>query len=560
MQSLVSPGAQDPVTLEDVSKLGWVDRLLRLTRGGSADQPVEGLVLSGGGSRASFHIGALRYLYDNCEITPKSFVGTSAGSIVAAMLAQSSDHDGQLAALRVLEDHWLAMTGPEEMYAEQSWFTRLRQQWDDIAQAIPETDDADSIFVDANAPDAESVVKEALNADPSTDVEFSLSMLWGLIGSLGRIGRAGASLASSLRGAELAASAYRPGPIVYRLLFESGFSKQDVRASGVDLRLAFVGLNSGELCFMRQDGVIVDASNQPVSDSEYDLALGIWASCAIPGVFRPVKLGDELFVDGGVRDNVPVSMSVTNLGVTQPYVISATPPGMAEPEFAPRDMVSVMARSLAILMNEAVRDEIAWARQAGAIIIEPLIDVHGSLTVEPGLLQINRDYGWMRAAKAMTDWTEAKQQHGTGEESSSGWPWSPHDDAARGDESAVADTTGIVDTITEARLALYRLVTAPEPPPAAPPNSGGVGGLVSGLAGRLTGNSPETTETTPSVVETAADPAKKTADEITQARQRLKALIAEADPALLPEGAQLWPDEDWPRTPPHDSPTVVWGA
>lgn len=40
-----------------------------------------GLVLSGGGARASFQVGALRYLYDEVGITPSVITGTSAGSI-----------------------------------------------------------------------------------------------------------------------------------------------------------------------------------------------------------------------------------------------------------------------------------------------------------------------------------------------------------------------------------------------------------------------------------------------------------------------------------------------
>jgi len=455
-----------------VSKRNWFERLWPLGHGDDADR-VEGLVLSGGGSRASFHIGALRYLYDNCHIAPTSIVSTSAGSIIGAMLAQSLDPEHQSAMLRVLESYWLAMSGPEAMFAEQSWFTRLREHWDQLAEVIPEPAASDPTFVDGSQADAETVVKDALEFDPSSEgTEFSLSLLWQMVSSLGRIGRAGAGLASTLRGAERAASAYRPGPIVYQLLFESGFSPAAVQASGAQLRMAFVGLKSGELRFMRQDGVIVDTEDKPIADTPYDLSLGVWASCAIPGVFRPVKLGDELYVDGGVRENVPVEMCVSKLGVTKPYVIVATPPGVSPDDFQSADMLSVMMRSFSILLDEAIRDEVAWARQAGATVIEPEIDVHGSLTVERGLLQINRDYGWMRAAEEIT---------GAG--------------------------TGVTRPIVEARLDLYRLVG----PAAAEPTTGGTS-------------------------------SKRAA---AKARARLRTLITEADPALLPEGYQSWPDETW---------------
>ena len=60
-------------------------------------------VLSGGGSRASFQLGALDYLYRHDEqFTPTIFVGASAGSILASTLAQSADRDVQQEYLRLL--------------------------------------------------------------------------------------------------------------------------------------------------------------------------------------------------------------------------------------------------------------------------------------------------------------------------------------------------------------------------------------------------------------------------------------------------------------------------
>ena len=423
-------------------------------------------MLSGGGSRASFHIGALRYLYDVCQISPTKIVGTSAGAIVGAMLAQSLDPAEQARHLEVLEDYWLGMTGPDEMFVEQSWFTKLREQWDQFTATMPEHAGAEPVFVDANTDDPEGLVLDTLESDPSTESgDFSLSGVWQLLGMIGRMSLVGPGLAASLRGAGRAASAYRPGPIVHRLLFESGFSAQRVAGSGMTLRLALVGLNSGALRFMRQDGIIVDSEDRPVADAPFDLSLGVWASCAIPGVFRPVKLGDELYVDGGVRDNVPIHAMVANLGATSPYVIACLPAGVAWEDYANKDVVSLMGRSFAILLDETNRDEIAWSRQMGATVIEPLIDVHGSLDVEPGLLRINRDYGWMRAAEEVTG-------------------------------AAPGATGGII----EARLAMYRLLTGPD----AAPKS-----------------------------------------EIEAVRRQLRTLIASADPALLPEGCQDWPEETW---------------
>lgn len=87
---------------------------------------VVGLVLSGGGARSSFQVGALRYLYDEVGITPSVMTGTSAGSILASVLAQRGDHEGQRAALAELERIWLGMTDSSDMFTPYPWFARLR--------------------------------------------------------------------------------------------------------------------------------------------------------------------------------------------------------------------------------------------------------------------------------------------------------------------------------------------------------------------------------------------------------------------------------------------------
>ncbi|MCL2783215.1 MAG: patatin-like phospholipase family protein [Propionibacteriaceae bacterium] len=391
----------------------WFNRLLQLSHRAEHTEPpqVQGLVLSGGGSRASFHIGALRYLYSQAHIAPTCIVGTSAGSIVAAMLAQSLAPSDQAENLSQLEQLWMAMESSDDMFVEQAWFTRLRAQWDDIAALVVQhgghTDEQPTDKVVDATGDPMELVHHAMEDDPSLDMTISPGVLWQLLGSLPRIGRAGAGLAATVRGAERAASAYRPGPIVNRLLFESGFQSARVAKSGVRLRIAFVDLNSGTLRFMREDGIIVDRDDQPVGHASHDLTLGVWASCAIPGVFRPVKLGNEVYVDGGARESVPVEMAVTNLGVTRPYVIAVDPPGVEPGDFTDKDVVAVMLRVSSIILDETFQDEVEWARAAGACVIEPRLSVHSALTVEPTLLRINRDYGWMCAAEEIINATSA---------------------------------------------------------------------------------------------------------------------------------------------------------
>ena len=75
-----------------------MQRRLRWTRRRKARTPVTGLVLSGGGARAGFQVGALRYLCDRVSISPSVITGTSAGAILGTLLAQGDSREELLGA------------------------------------------------------------------------------------------------------------------------------------------------------------------------------------------------------------------------------------------------------------------------------------------------------------------------------------------------------------------------------------------------------------------------------------------------------------------------------
>lgn len=50
------------------------------------------------------------------------------------------------------------------------------------------------------------------------------------------------------------------------------------------------------------------------------LVPAVMASCAVPGLFPPVRVGDEHYVDGGLVNSIPVSRAV-DLGATTVYVL-----------------------------------------------------------------------------------------------------------------------------------------------------------------------------------------------------------------------------------------------
>lgn len=67
----------------------------------------------------------------------------------------------------------------------------------------------------------------------------------------------------------------------------------------------------------------VAASIERAAEHWFDrgpLADVILASCSVPGILPPVKIGDEHFIDGGIVNSIPVSRAVS-LGARKIYVL-----------------------------------------------------------------------------------------------------------------------------------------------------------------------------------------------------------------------------------------------
>ncbi len=166
--------------------------------------------------------------------------------------------------------------------------------------------------------------------------------------------------------------------------------------------MAMVGLESGALRFMTENGALLDRHGRVFDAGPHPLATGVLASCSIPAVFRPVPLGAETYVDGGVRENLPAEFAIEDMGADRTYVISSKGLGLpARPSMREADLFAIVMRSTEILIDETARDELKYAARTDAIVIQPELDVHGAMSVHPGLIAISIDYGWFRAAEAV---------------------------------------------------------------------------------------------------------------------------------------------------------------
>ena len=370
------------------------------------------IALAGGGARASFQIGALAYLYDYEEIRPDIFTGTSAGAILSSALAQYSDPESQREALRHVEEIWSNMHSSSDMFEELAWFSKLRTHlptWMKVVSLRQEshrrslTQSIQAAFSDMFGKKEEAQVAASTEVKAVSPIE-TLTTLW-------EGARATTDLQQIIRGFGSEASAFRPGPVVQKLLAPEVFDPLRLAASSVTLRISVVGLESGKLRYVTGRGELRDVNDQPLELPGVDFVEAITASCAIPGMFPPVELGGEHYVDGGIRANLPTDIAYS-LGAGRVIAIVSGAEGPSAVEsFSGGDLLEILMRSSAGIMPDELENlQIRLARAQGATVIEPVIDVHDTLTVDPGLIAIATDYGWMRAQDVMTGADEPTQQ------------------------------------------------------------------------------------------------------------------------------------------------------
>lgn len=422
------------------------------------------IVLSGGGAKGDFEVGALRYLY-NQNIRPDILCATSVGSINAIKLAEGEDPANPQQGLAGLEAIWESLRQNSDMYLEEEWLYHPK-----MSPKVRDYLTGRSTKLGINAPSSMSAFG---------DLQKVVEILGGLIFLLDE----GAELLQSLNLMNNARSLYNLRPIEDKLNSELDFNKINAwAAQGHKLRLAMVSLETGRLRYATETGAVIERNGKPVPDKHQipaacqtfaaeaqgleddiqalqgdlqdaappqksaivqaikakqqqlkairnqladclshnesvslvldDLRPAVLASATIPGVFPAVVLGGETYVDGGVRDILPLQEAV-NLGASTIYAISASAQELDSScgqnphtgNYTSARMLEIVTRSLTdIVINEVALDDKNFRSHGGSgpipevLFIEPDIDLHDVTTVDPGLIQIARDYGFMRAA------------------------------------------------------------------------------------------------------------------------------------------------------------------
>lgn len=109
-------------------------------------------------------------------------------------------------------------------------------------------------------------------------------------------------------------------------------------------------------------------SGKRIVINEGSVARAVRASCAIPGIFSPVKIGEKLLVDGGVLQRVPASV-VREMGAD---LVIAVDVGVDVGDYSIDSIFDVLSRSLDIMSQEIHR---AQSRGADLVIAPEVSDI-----------------------------------------------------------------------------------------------------------------------------------------------------------------------------------------
>lgn len=457
-------------------------------------------VLSGGGAKGSFQVGALRFLYTR-GVAPDIICGCSVGAINGVKLAEGEGEPTQ--GMRGLERLWLGLRTNDDMFRREDWLNQAHPLVRDTIEHPDGGGNAGLSFAEGDYS-----AWGDLACLPQTIERVSVAVVGALAANEVR------------RNLELIATAqavYNLDPIAWKL---RGDQQRNIPKSldtnlvqawantGRKLRLATVSLEAGTLRYVTEHGQLLERDNYtpvtlptqlssacaPIKDeidqlvseraswqgdlaeavgsqkaaiaahirlltaqiaertaalrecrrlnpaprrpAQVDLPTGVLASASIPALFRPVTMEGETYVDGGIREVLPLQAAV-DLGATVIYAIDASRPDVVPAaSFKGAQMFTLLGRALADLaINEVARDDQTPLRQGGRAIIsiQPSFDVHEMTRIEPGLIRVAMGYGYMRASDAIDgatleergrqDWVEDALPSGAVPQGDEPWTW-----------------------------------------------------------------------------------------------------------------------------------------
>lgn len=356
--------------------------------------------LAGGGTKGAFEAGAIQYAVEELGLRPDVITATSAGAIVGAVLAQARTKEEMRRRSAELRTDVMAMSRTDVVFGKQPWLAAL--EGTALGALVDE-----ALAQRARPPVPGEAVVDGASVSRRSRIQ---RVAWPLARSLHRLPQA----AAGLRGAANSLLTLDPLELALRQGGPTGICPIDpalIARPGMELRIAVTALGAGVLRYVTQSGQVVQSDAATLvagaGAGPVDLVQGVLASASVPMVFPPRPLADDVYVDGGVIQNVPVQPAL-DLGAERVIAILAVPLGRApvQRNFATMNMLGVFLRSSgAIAFAERQEKDVTVHLPEGAQLqlVDPLVDIVSPFEISPGLMRIDMEYGWLRAADVLDD-------------------------------------------------------------------------------------------------------------------------------------------------------------
>ena len=358
-----------------------------------------GLVLSGGGLRGTFTAGALGYLFGQDAYYPDIVTGTSIGSWCGGTVAQARTaaefHEAASRlrkAMSAIGHHGVAVT-------PRPWLARLAdtRAGSDVGQAL--------MSGMVTPPPADPTMEvDVLAALPGTSTSTGdLIALMGHMLSHPHLRKEIPENDSSLMLLDPIEAAWRglapdsPLPPI---------DQEAVSRPGLTLRLTVTALGDSCIRYVDQRGAMVEMDGvTPAPGAPAPGVIeGMLASASVPAMFAPRTIGDDVYVDGGIVQNIPLTPAL-DAGAEEVVVVLAEERTCPPPDrdYATADLLSVAYRAQSyVAFFDQQRRDLAAGSASGVhtTVIEPIVDVVGAFDPDERRMTINWEYGWLRAAAA----------------------------------------------------------------------------------------------------------------------------------------------------------------
>jgi predicted acylesterase/phospholipase RssA len=292
------------------------------------------VILSGGGAYAAYEVGVMKALFTGESaatnynfLNPGILTGTSAGAVNAAILASYPDVD-ICTLIRLLEDIWVnRISGSPERCGNGIFryrgdllrFLDARCFTDNPLRVFTETS-RDSVFLAQNL--YQHVLRFLISSGSLENRLLQFVDLGSLISS---------------------------EPV--RTLLPSILPLDGIRRSERKLRIVATNWTKG---------IVRTFENSEMTD---DLGFSIVeASASLPGIFLPLVIEGDLYVDGGVLMNTPLNCAI-DTGATTLHVIYLDPDVQNIPVHRLESTIEVFDRFIRITWASKVNEDVDHARE-----------------------------------------------------------------------------------------------------------------------------------------------------------------------------------------------------